>query len=512
MDTSVGSTVAINVPIMLCQLDAVSDGAELEVAGWVRSKRETKRVCFIVISDGGAHSLQIVVEPDRLAPLQRQLLPQISTGAAITARGTLIHTPQRPQRYELQASQIALCGAADSATYPLQKKEHSSEFLRTIPHLRVRTATYGAIARVRSALSYAVHQFFHGEHFTLLHAPIITTHDAEGAGALFRVSHDAAAGAPTATAAGASSTATAAGASPTAAGASSTATAVSPTAAGAPPTVASDARPSQRHFFGAPAYLTVSGQLNAESYALAMRRAYTFGPTFRAEDSHTSRHLSEFWMVEPEIAFCDLTELRLFAERCLKAIISAAIESCKPEIALLCTQNPLLDATLERLQTAAYHCITYDEAIALLQRAEQPFTYPVAWGIDLQSEHEKWLLTHFEQTPLFIINYPSELKAFYMRVNDDRRTVAAIDLIVPEVGELIGGSQREEREPLLLERMQACAIDPTHYQWYLDLRRFGGAPHAGFGIGFDRLVQLVCGIKNIRDVVAFPRTPGQAFC
>lgn len=463
-------------PLTLSELDSVHDGAEVKVAGWVRSKRETKRVCFIVISDGGVSTLQVVVEidggsgagegsgnspsPQGQPHEWQRLVSKISTGASLVVLGTLVHTPHRPQRYELKAADITLYGEAGNADYPLQKKEHGSEFLRTVPHLRVRTALYGAISRVRSSLSYIIHHFFHTEGFTYLHSPIITTHDAEGAGEMFNVSHS---------------------------------------------------QTPKDHFFGSPAYLTVSGQLNAESYALAMRNVYTFGPTFRAEDSHTSRHLSEFWMVEPEMAFCDLGQLVVFAERCVKTIVSTVVEMCEAELAHLCAQNPTLATTLERLQ-GRYQCIEYSEAISLLKQAKEPFTYPIEWGVDLQSEHEKWLLNHMNQTPLFIVNHPRTLKAFYMRCNDDQRTVAAVDLIVPEVGELVGGSQREERETLLITRMNECNIDPTHYQWYLDLRRYGGAPHAGFGIGFDRLVQLICGVKNIRDVVAFPRTPGQAYC
>ena len=447
----------------------------MAVAGWVRSKRETKRVCFIALNDGSdVRNLQVVIDYRHIGDDQRPAIDALNTGASVIIHGVLVHTPDMPQPYELQCTTLTMCGAADSAHYPLQKKEHSNEFLRTIPHLRARSATYGAIARVRSALSHAVHRFFHDEGFVYLHTPIITTHDAEGAGALFGV--------------------TAHSASPS-----------------APPSSAA------RHFFGAPAYLTVSGQLNAESYALAMSKVYTFGPTFRAEDSHTRSHLSEFWMVEPEIAFCDLRALLPIAERCIKRVIADCVRECGGDIDFLCVQHPSLAATLERMQQPPYHTIEYSDAIALLSQSGQSFEYPVQWGVDLQSEHEKWLLQHFENTPLFIINYPAEIKAFYMRVNDGvddsrRRTVAAVDLIVPEVGELIGGGQREERSERLLKRMAECDIDPARYQWYLDLRRYGSAPHAGFGIGFDRLVQLVCGATNIRDAVAFPRSPGQALC
>lgn len=453
-------------------LKGVVDGQEVTVAGWVRSKRETKRVCFIALNDGGADTLQVVIEYQRISSEQRDALHTISTGAALIVQGRVVHTPHMPQTHELQCASFTLCGVADPAHYPLQKKEHSTEFLRTLPHLRARTATYGAIARVRSALIFALHRFFHTNGFTHVHTPIITTHDAEGAGALFQVTHDRS----------------------------------------THDSATHDSATPRSHFFGTPAYLTVSGQLNAECYALAMGKVYTFGPTFRAEESHTGRHLSEFWMAEPEIAFCDLSRLLSIAERCVKSIIADCLQACQSDIEFLCSQHASLAGTLEKLQTVKYQVLEYTDAVALLERAPQPFEYPIQWGEDLQSEHERWLLAYFDQTPLFIINYPRHIKAFYMRLNDDARTVAAMDLIVPEVGELIGGSQREERGEPLLQRMHECGVDAARYQWYMDLRRYGGAPHAGFGLGFDRLVQLVCGVANIRDVVAFPRTPGQALC
>ena len=453
------------------------------VAGWVRSKRETKRVTFIILNDGSTiENLQIVLEHARLCDKQHQIIKTLNTGASMMASGSFIITPNAPQPYELQCIDITLCGDVDIIQYPLQKKEHSHEFLRTIPHLRARTTTYGAIARIRSALSYAIHHFFHGERFCHLHSPIISTHDAEGAGALFRVQPQA----------------------------TSYISTIPPSAtrpAHHPPS----STPSTE-FFSAPAYLSVSGQLNAESYALAMGKVYTFGPTFRAEESHTGRHLSEFWMVEPEIAFCDLNQLIAFAKRTIQESVRTCMADAEKDIDYLCAHNSSLAPTLLLLCNSTYHVIEYTEAISLLKSAQHSFEYPPHWGIDLQSEHEKWLLSYCGGEPLFIINYPKETKAFYMRLNDDDRTVAAVDLIMPEVGELIGGSQREERIGYLMHAMKAHAINPQHYQWYIDLRRYGSVVHAGFGLGFERLVQLVCGVSNIRDVAAFPRGPGHAFC
>ena len=455
-------------PRTILSLKESDRNTAVRVAGWVRSKRESKRITFIILNDGSTvENLQIVLEHAQLSAVQRQIIKALNTGAAIIASGNFVITPNAPQPYELQCIDITLCGDVDdvdNSQYPLQKKEHSHEFLRTIPHLRPRTATYGAIARIRSALSYALHQFFHNEQFCHLHSPIISTHDAEGAGALFRVQPQ--------------------------------------TASATPPT----------EFFNAPAYLSVSGQLNAESYALAMGRVYTFGPTFRAEDSHTGRHLSEFWMVEPEIAFCDINQLIAFAQRTVQESIRTCMTNTEKDIDYLCAHNNNLSSTLSLLCNTTYHIIEYTEAISLLKGAQHSFEYPPYWGVDLQSEHEKWLLSHCGGEPLFIIHYPKETKAFYMRLNDDGRTVAAVDLIMPEVGELIGGSQREERTNYLIRAMEARAINPQHYQWYIDLRRYGSAVHAGFGLGFDRLVQLVCGMSNIRDVAAFPRGPGHAFC
>ena len=520
-------TVSI-IPRTILSLKESDHTMAVCVAGWVRSKRAAKRVTFIILNDGSTvENLQIVLEHAQLSDRQHQIIKVLNTGAAIMARGSFIITPNAPQPYELQCTDITLCGDVDIAQYPLQKKEHSHEFLRTIPHLRPRTATYGAIARIRSALSYALHHFFHKEHFYHLHSPIISTHDAEGAGALFRVQPQTASCAsatsppppiatrptrypPSATRSTEQSLSTTSPATSSTEPAQLHATPAPSTPSSATTTPASTTPATE--FFNAPAYLSVSGQLNAECYALAMGKVYTFGPTFRAEESHTGRHLSEFWMVEPEIAFCDLNQLIACAQRTVQESIRTCMTDAEEDIDYLCAHNNRLSSTLALLCNSNYHVIEYTEAISLLKGAQHSFEYPPYWGVDLQSEHEKWLLSHCGGEPLFIIHYPKETKAFYMRLNDDGRTVAAVDLIMPEVGELIGGSQREERTDYLIRAMEARAISPEHYQWYIDLRRYGSAVHAGFGLGFDRLVQLVCGMSNIRDVAAFPRGPGHAFC
>jgi asparaginyl-tRNA synthetase len=391
-------------------------------------------------------------------------------GAAVRITGELVASPAKGQRVELKADRIELVGDVAS-DYPLQKKRHSFEFLRTISHLRPRARTFGAVFRARHALQMAIHRFFDERGFIQVHAPIITGSDAEGAGQMFRV------------------------------------TCLDPKA----PPLADGAVDFSKDFFGKPTSLTVSGQLEAEVFALAFRNVYTFGPTFRAENSNTSRHAAEFWMIEPEMAFCDLRGDMALAEEFIRSIVRAVLERCPEEVDFF---DELIEkglrAKLEALVGASFEAMTYTEAIERLQKAGRSFEFPVHWGADLQSEHERYLTEEVVGRPLFLVDYPKEIKAFYMRANDDGKTVAAMDLLVPHVGEIIGGSQREERLDVLVAQMERFGLEKEDYWWYLDLRRYGGVPHAGFGLGFDRAVMYVTGMQNIRDVIPFARTPGTA--
>nr|WP_084176578.1 asparagine--tRNA ligase [[Limnothrix rosea] IAM M-220] len=438
------------------------------IEGWVKTKRELKAFSFIEISDGSTmDGIQVIIDKD-LADYDN-IIKQLNTGASVTAEGLVVESPGKGQRIEVQASAITVHGEADPETYPLQKKRHSFEFLRTIGHLRGKTNTLGAVMRVRNACATAIHQFFQEKGFIWAHTPIITASDCEGAGEMFAVTNFDIAN-PKRDKAGAINYA--------------------------------------EDFFGRPAYLTVSGQLEAEVMAMSFKNVYTFGPTFRAENSNTSRHLAEFWMVEPEMAFCDIIGDQDLAEEFLKYIFKYVLETCPEDMeffnkridkTVLETANNIIDNEFER--------ITYTEAIALLEKSSKKFEFPVAWGIDMQSEHERYLAEELFKKPLIVTNYPKEIKAFYMRLNDDEKTVAAMDVLVPKIGELIGGSQREERLDVLERRIKAMNIEADDLWWYLDLRRFGTVPHAGFGLGFERLVQFMTGMANIRDVIPFPRTP-----
>ena len=449
-------------------LDRDDFGSEVTIAGWVRTRRDSKAgFSFIELHDGSAFSGIQVIAPGDLANYESDVL-RLGIGGSATITGTLKESPGKGQRVELEATSITVHGFADPDDYPLQKKRISFERLREIAHLRPRTNTLGAVARVRNALSAATHDFFQGRDFLYLHAPIITASDAEGAGEMFRVTtHD-----PTAT-----------------------------------------TRPSDftDDFFGQPTFLTVSGQLNAETYALALDRVYTFGPTFRAENSNTRRHLAEFWMIEPEMAFADLTDNADLAEDYLHHLVRHVLEHCEDDLAFFnkWVDDTLID-TLEGIAGSDVERITYTDAIALLEQADTEFEYPVTWGADLQSEHERHLTENVFGRPVTVTDFPFDFKAFYMRRNDDGKTVAAMDVLVPGIGEIVGGSQREERLDVLADSMQIKGMDEDHYWWYLDLRRFGTVPHAGFGLGLERVVQLCTGMQNIRDVIPFPRTPRNA--
>ena len=441
-------------------------GGEVLVQGWVKTRRSSGAVSFVQISDGSTlKDLQIVVEQS--SP-HYPLVESLTAGCSVSVVGELTESQGRGQRYEVKAREVQLLGTADPEEYPLQKKRHTLEFLREIAHLRPRTNTFGAMARVRSGMAYAIHRFFQERGFQYIQTPMITASDAEGAGSMFRVT-------------------TLDLENP-------------PRREGAVDTAAD--------FFGRPTYLTVSGQLEAEIFALALSDVYTFGPTFRAENSNTSRHLAEFWMVEPEVAFCDLDGLAELAEDFLKFIFRYALENCAEDLAFF---NQWYDkatiAALEGIVNASFERLTYTEAVRLLQNSGESFEFPVQWGLDLQSEHERYLTEKKIGKPVVVTDYPKDIKAFYMRLNDDGQTVRAMDVLVPRLGEIIGGSQREERESVLRERMAQSGLDAANYWWYLDLRRYGTVPHAGFGLGFERTVQFVTGMQNIRDVIAFPRTP-----
>lgn len=438
------------------------------IQGWVRTRRELKEFTFVEVNDGTClANLQAVLNPS-LANY-RQLVDGLSTGTAVEIQGQLVASPAKGQRVELQATQVTLYGSADPETYPLQKKRHSFEFLRTIGHLRPRTNSFGAMFRVRNACAAAVHRFFQEQGFLWVHTPILTASDCEGAGEMFTVT--------------------------------------SLDLEHLPHTPAGRVD-YQQDFFGRPAYLTVSGQLEAEIMALALSRVYTFGPTFRAEKSNTSRHLAEFWMIEPEMAFCDLSGDMDLAEAFLKFVFQAVLDHCPEDMAFFNQRiDPTVLATAEQIIQTPFERITYTDAIRHLQNANQPFEYPVEWGLDLQSEHERYLAEVLFQRPVIVTDYPVGIKAFYMRLNDDEQTVAAMDVLVPRVGEIIGGSQREERLDILERRIQGQGLALDNYWWYLDLRRYGSVPHAGFGLGFERLVQFLTGMGNIRDVIPFPRTP-----
>lgn len=515
-------------------------GEKVQVRGWVRTLRNQKQFCFLQVNDGSNLSgIQVVIEPG-CPGFELIEEGKLQTGAAVSATGTLVSSPGAKQAIELRATGLTLVGECDPDTYPLQKKRHTLEFLRSMAHLRPRTNTIAAVARVRSALAYATHDFFQSHGFQYVHTPILSASDCEGAGEMFQVTTLlSGADAPAAPAAAAPASGAvdalraevsrqgervrelkAGGADPQGVKAAlaellglkeklAAAEAAAASAGGALPRTADGRVDYSRDFFGEPTYLTVSGQLNGEMYACAVGDIYTFGPTFRAENSNTARHLSEFWMIEPEMAFADLADDVACAEAYLKHCVRHILSHCGEDLAFFDAQYEKgLTSRLQDVADKPFAVISYTDAVAELQRSGRSWQFPVEWGSDLQSEHERWLTeVAAGRTPLVVTDYPRDIKAFYMRQNDDGKTVAAMDLLVPGVGELMGGSQREERLDVLSARLRASGLRPEDYWWYLDLRRYGSVPHAGFGLGFERLVQFSTGLENIRDVIPFPRYP-----
>ena len=448
-----------------------ADLPDVRVDGWVRTMRESKAFAFVELNDGSYFkNLQVVLEADKLDNY-RELTRQITLGAAVAFEGTLVLTPDMKQPFELKAASVEIVGASP-VDYPLQKKRHTLEYLRTIQHLRPRANLFQCGFRVRSIAAQAIHRFFHDMGFLYVHTPLITGSDCEGAGEMFQVTTLDIAN---------------------------------------PPRTESGEVDYSKDFFGKPVSLTVSGQLNAEIFAQAFRNVYTFGPTFRAEESYTPRHAAEFWMIEPEIAFATLKEDMDLQEEMVKYIITAVLDECPEEMAFL---NSFVDKGLiDRLKfvrDSEFVRCSYTEAIDILQKSGEKFEYPIVWGSDLQTEHERYLTEKHFGKPVFVTDWPKEIKAFYMRLNEDGKTVAAADLLVPAVGELCGGSQREERYDVLKARIEELGMNPEDYWWYLELRKYGTTPHAGFGMGFERMVMYLTGIANIRDVLPFPRTTGSA--
>ena len=442
-------------------------GKRIEIRGWLKTKRDSGRMSFLDINDGSRLTgLQVIAEKKLM---NYDVIRSLTTGSCLRVRGKLVPSPAKGQEVELIADDIEIYGTAPAETYPLQKKRHSFEFLREIAHLRPRTNSLGSMSRIRSHLTYAAHSFFQERDFFQIHTPLITTSDCEGAGEMFSVTSLDLANLP----------------------------------------LKNNEVDFSRDFFGCPASLTVSGQLEAEAYALSLGRVYTFGPTFRAENSHTNRHLAEFWMLEPEMAFFDLKDDMDLAEELIQHLISHALTHCREDLDLFARFiDKTLYSRLESVLENEFARIDYTEAVDQLSRSKQKFTFPVTWGVDLQSEHERYLTENIYKRPVIVINYPKTIKPFYMRVNDDGKTVAAMDILLDGIGEIIGGSQREERLDVLKSRMKETGVSPEDYQWYLDLRRYGTAPHSGFGMGFERMVQFITGMANIRDVIPFPRTPG----
>ncbi|MBX3111894.1 MAG: asparagine--tRNA ligase [Fimbriimonadaceae bacterium] len=444
-------------------------GEQVEAFGWVKTRRDSKVVSFVQLSDGSCFKdLQVVVNE---GVLDEDTLKQITTGACVGFSGELVQSPGEGQSVELLASSCTVFGPSD-ATYPLQKKGATLEFLREIAHLRVRGNTFGAVMRVRDRAAWKVHEFFQARGFKWIHTPIITASDCEGAGAMFAVSsnleaHDG-------------------------------------------KYVLKSADPA-KDFFGKPAFLTVSGQLSVETQCMGLTNVYTFGPTFRAENSNSARHLAEFWMIEPEMAFCDIEGDMNLAEEFVREVIADSLEHCTSDLEFFNQRvEPTLLDTLRHVVESQFERMTYTEAVKLLENSGENFEYPTSWGSDLQSEHERWLTETKVGRPVILTDYPKEIKAFYMRQNEDGKTVRAMDVLVPRIGELIGGSQREERLDVLEARIKELGLPVEAYWWYLDLRRYGSAPHSGFGLGFERLVMYLTGMKNIRDVIPFARTPGHA--
>ena len=448
---------------LIKRLLAVTEPQEaVTVKGWVRTRRDSKGFSFLELNDGSClANVQVVVDAGTPGS---EHLPQLATGASAVIEGTLVASPAAGQKWELRATRLELVGPAD-ATYPLQKKGHTAEFLRTIAHLRPRSNLYGAMFRLRSRLAFAVHQFFQERDFVYVHTPIITASDCEGAGEMFRV------------------------------------TALKGNI---------DEKP-QADFFGKPTYLTVSGQLEGETFACALSNIYTFGPTFSAENSNTARHAAEFWMIEPEMAFCDLLGDMDLAEEFVKAMARYALEHCAEDLALFAKfVDKGVHERLKFVVERPFMRVPYAEAVEILKKSGKQFEFPVEYGLNLQSEHERFLTEQHFKSPATVFNYPREIKPFYMRLNDDGKTVTAMDVLVPGIGEVIGGAQREERLDQLHENMKFHKLKPEDYWWYVDLRRYGTVPHAGFGLGFERLLMFLTGVPNIRDVIPFARTPGNA--
>ncbi len=461
-----------------CSCQAILSGrapadTPVTLKGWVRTRRDSKAgISFVHISDGSCFHPVQVVAPNTL-PNYTDEVTRLTAGCAVEATGTIVPSPAKGQPFEMQASGIKVVGwIEDPDTYPIQPKPHTMEYLREVAHLRPRTNVIGATTRVRHTAAQAIHRFFHEQGFFWVNTPIITASDAEGAGELFRVS--------------------------------------TLDLANLPRTPQGKVDYAQ-DFFGREAFLTVSGQLNVETYCLALSKVYTFGPTFRAENSNTSRHLAEFWMVEPEIAFADLSDNATLAEALLKYVLGSVLSERGDDMAFF---NERVEkgviAKLQGIVDKEFVRMDYTDAIGILERAKEKFEFPVKWGMDLQSEHERYLAEKHVGGPVVLMNYPKEIKAFYMRLNDDGRTVAAMDVLAPGIGEIIGGSQREERLAVLDARMDEAKLDKGHYGWYRDLRRYGSVPHAGFGLGFERTVSYITGLANVRDVIPFPRTPGSA--
>lgn len=446
-------------------------GTKVTVKGWVRTVRNQKTFTFVEVNDGSTLSnLQVVA--DQNMQKYGEIINQLSTGASVSITGTLAESQGKEQHIELHAQEITIIGKCDPETYPLQKKRHSFEFLRTIAHLRPRTNTLGAVARIRNAIAYSTHRFFQERGFLYLQTPIITASDCEGAGQMFRV------------------------------------TTLDPNAIPKTPDGKVD---FTKDFFAKPAYLTVSGQLNGEIFASALSDIYTFGPTFRAENSNTSRHLAEFWMIEPEMAFADLNDNMDCVEGYLKFVLADLLKNCPEDMEFFEKHiSPGVIARLQHVIETPFERASYTYAVRILEKSNKTFEFPVKWGLDLQSEHERYLAEEFFAKPVIITDYPKDIKAFYMRANEDNKTVAAMDVLVPKIGEIVGGSQREDRLNLLEKKLKEVGLPAEEYWWYMELRKYGSVPHSGFGVGFERLVQFASGMENIRDVNPFPRFPGSA--
>ncbi len=455
----------------IIEITSQSLGQPITLCGWVKTLRNQKDFSFIELNDGSTISgIQIVMNAS--TPNYEQILKTLSTGASIRVLGLLVESPGHKQKWEVQAQELTVLGSCPPEEYPLQKKRHSFEFLRTIAHLRPRTNTQGAVLRVRNALAFSTHLFFQQRKFLYIQTPIITASDCEGAGEQFLVTTLDLENVPK---------------------------------------NADRKVDFSKDFFQKPAYLTVSGQLNAETLACALSDVYTFGPTFRAENSNTSRHLAEFWMIEPELAFADLSDDMECAEAYLHFVIDYILNHCQEDLEFFDSfiEKGLIDR-LRNVNKGSFARLTYTEAVAILEKSNKTFEFPYSWGSDLQSEHERYLAEEYCKKPVILTDYPKEIKAFYMRSNDDQKTVAAMDILVPKIGELVGGSQREERLDLLKAKIIAFGLNPEDYWWYLQLREYGSVPHAGFGAGFERLIQFATGMENIRDVIPFPRYPGHA--